>query len=182
MEAQADHRQILVGEAALGAGDLFRRHAHRGLAFLVAEAERQRRLRQHRRHDRRLGHHRQREIAREAHADRAHAPAAAFAFGLARQRAQPVDDRAGFVGRPDVELATDADALEHLAQAIERRRRPAGMAEQAGQEDRHPGGRDVIGEAHHQRVHVRHFVDHDHAGSAAAPPDRPVPAAVAEIE
>ena len=71
------------------------------------------RLRQHRRNHARLGHHGQRETAGETHADRSHALAAALGVSLARESAQPVDDRTGFSRRPHIEFAPDADGVEH---------------------------------------------------------------------
>ncbi len=104
----------------------------------------------------------------EAHADGAdalppHSPCAFFASA-----AQPVDDRARAVGRPDVEFAPDAHRLEDLAHRVGRRRDPAGLAEQRRQERRHAGLDDAVGEAHHQRMQARHLMDHDHGGTAAS--------------
>src|SRR6185312_8260033 len=173
-------REVLVMETPPRAGDLLGRDVDGALAG--EGGGRHRRLRQNRRHDRRLGHHRQREAAGEAHADRAHAPAAAFAMRLARQRAQPVDDGARSAAGPDIELAADADGLDHRGHRVAACHRTAGLAEQARAEHRHAGGRDAVGEADHQRVQPGDFMDDDDGGALAAAVDFARPASVVELE
>jgi hypothetical protein len=61
------------------------------------------------RDDARLGHHREREPAREAHADGAHTATAAFGMSLSGERPEPFDDLTRFAAEPDIELPVDAD-------------------------------------------------------------------------
>src|SRR5215203_2232264 len=71
-------------------------------------AERERGLAEHRRDHDVIDHHREREPAGQAHADRADARSAALVVGELGERAQPRHDRAGPPGRPGRELAGDA--------------------------------------------------------------------------
>ena len=144
--------------------------------------DRQRRLRQDGGDDRRLGHHRQRETAGEAHAHGADALAAAVRVRLARERAQPIDDRTGFSQRPGIELAANAERADHRGEDIAGRRGTPGFAEQNRQMNRHARRRHPIGEADHERMQPGNFVNCDDRGPRAPPIDVARPWAVREGE
>ena len=84
-EAVGEHGQVLALHARLHGGELVGRDVH-----AAGLEHRQRRLREHRREHRRLEHHREREVAGEAHADRADAVPAAERMRVRGERAQPV--------------------------------------------------------------------------------------------
>jgi hypothetical protein len=65
--------------------------------------------------------------------------------------------------------------VPNVAKGLHRR---AGLAEQVGAVDRHPGHRHPRGETQHQRVQARHLMDDDHRRSGPAPVHRPRPAAL----
>ena len=121
--------------------------------------ERLRGLAEHRGQQHVVDHHRQREPAGEAHADRADARAAAARVLGGGQRAQPRRDRARPLEGEAGELPRDAGGHER-AHRVATGRRPAGIAEEV-RHDRgaaggdHPPaedgelGRDARGLAHH---------------------------------
>src|SRR6476620_2805899 len=87
----------------------------RGFAF--REWQRQRRLRQYRRDDPRIEHHRQSEISSETHPNHANTLAADLIIGMASEGPQPVDDRARPVLRQHVKLAANAGTSD-LAEGV----------------------------------------------------------------
>jgi hypothetical protein len=87
-----------------------------GLRIGLGKAERrfvhqhgQARLRHHRRQHGIIGHQRQRKTAGETHADHANTLYPGLRLQLAAERARPVEQRSGPVGREQVNFAGDAD-------------------------------------------------------------------------
>ncbi|MNY15046.1 hypothetical protein D3C86_1482430 [compost metagenome] len=117
--------------------------------------ERKRGLREDRREHRGLEHHREREVAGEAHPDGPDAGTAALLMRQSRERPEPSGDRARLVCRKGAELGTDACALEdgrpllgawHRAISAKKRRHvdretriphPAAEARDVGADARH---------------------------------------------
>ena len=132
LEAVGHDGQVVALEALANRGELVGRDLHPGGVI-----ERQRRLGEHRGEHRGLEHHREREVAGEAHADRADARTAALLVRQPRERAQPLRHRARLVGGECAELGAHARPLEdgatllgirHRAVAAEQRRHVHGEA------------------------------------------------------
>ena len=103
LEAVGHDGQVLALEAFSNRGELVGGDLQPG-----GVVERQRRLGQDRCEHRGLEHHREREVAREAHPDRADARTAALLVRQPRQRPQPLGHRARLVGGEGAELGADA--------------------------------------------------------------------------
>ena len=161
LEAVSHHGQVLALEALAHRGELLGRDLQPG-----GIVQRQRRLGQHRCEHRRLEHHRQREIAREAHPDRAHARTAALLVREPRQRPQPLRHRTRLVRGERAELGADArppeDGRALLHAAAPRRRGRTAKACNGEARIPHPAT-----EASDVRTDARHLGHHDHRRSCA---------------
>ena len=75
-------------------------------------------------------------------------------------------------------------ACEHHAKGVPARHLAPRLAEEAGAEDGHAGGRHPVGEADDQGMQPGHLVDHDHRRTRPASPNRPRPASgrIGEVE
>jgi phosphohistidine swiveling domain-containing protein len=156
------HRQRVVG-----------REPHVRVATGTAHGERQRGLRQDRRHHHVVDHHPEREPAAEAHAHRADPRPAELEVQRAGERPQPRHHRRGLVARPGRELAGDADARER-GEGVGRRHRPPGRAHERRHHDGEAGGDDVVREPGDGRRDPGDLVHDDHTGAAAAAVRRPL--------
>ena len=161
VEAVGHHGEVLALHAFAHGGQFLRRDVQAGRVV-----QRQGRLRQHRRQHRWLQHHREREVAGEAHADGADARPAAFLVSQPRQRAQPLRDRARFVGREGTELGAHAGSLEH-GDAFVDLRHGAIAPEQRGHVDAEARIAHPAGEARDLRADAGHLGHHDHRRAPA---------------
>ena len=148
-----------------------RRRANRGELVgsdlqAAGVVERQRRLRQDRGEHRRLEHHRQREVAGEAHADRADAATTALLVREPGERAQPHGHRARLAGGERAELGADARAAQR-GRALLDARHGAVAAEQRGHVHGESGVANPAAEAGDVRADAGHLRHHDHRRSAA---------------
>jgi hypothetical protein len=129
-EAQPEHAAASA-RALLHDIELFVTEVDRG-AVVLRDAEGQGGLAQNRRHHDFVEHHREREVAGQAHPESADTRAAALQVDLLGERAQEVGDGARCALCQDVELAADAGA-RHLPGDVASRELLAGRAEQARQ-------------------------------------------------
>jgi len=161
LEAIGEHGQILALHARLHLRELVGRDVHAGRV-----GHRERRLRENRGEHRGLEHHREGEVAGEAHADRTDALPATERVGVRRERAQPVDDRARLVRREGAKLTAHAGLGDH-PEPVENGRRPARIAEQVRHPDREAGVADETRKARHLGRDAGHLGHHDHRRALA---------------
>jgi hypothetical protein len=74
-----------------------------------------------------------------------------------------------------MELAPDADSLEHGSQRRPRRDRSSRLTNEVRTEHGHPSARHSVREPQNQRMQPRHLVDDDDRRPGAAPKHRPRP-------